>query len=282
MEGPRHPVLRVFTTEPDLELLQLRLFELGATGLEQHDQTTIVRATDPRISVSATFDDEGLAKLALDEIGRTFDAELDYVENADWATEWRRGFGPQRIGERLLLQPSWEAAENHDHRQVVTIDPENAFGSGDHETTRLVLGVLERRVRGGERVLDVGCGTGILSVAALKLGAKHAVGIDVEDAAVEVAERNARVNAVAEHLEVSKTRLESVTALYDLVLANIETRILTQMAEALRARLAPGGVLVLSGILQHERDEILLAFDPMRPVELVSENEWLAFVMESA
>ncbi|MEM8609918.1 MAG: 50S ribosomal protein L11 methyltransferase, partial [Myxococcota bacterium] len=171
---------------------------------------------------------------------------------------------------------------NHDHRQVVTIDPENAFGSGDHETTRLVLGVLERRVRGGERVLDVGCGTGILSVAALKLGAKHAVGIDVEDAAVEVAERNARVNAVAEHLEVSKTPIESVTALYDLVLANIETRILTQMTEALRARLAPGGVLVLSGILQNERDQILLAFEPMRPVELVSENEWLAFVMESA
>lgn len=280
MGAERHPVLHVFAAEADVELLQLRLFELGATGLEQYDQTTIVRANDSRTSIAATFDDERLATVALEEIQRDFEATLTFLDAADWATEWRRGFGPQRIGERLLLQPSWETVDATDVPAVVTIDPENAFGSGDHETTRLVLGVLERRVRGEERVLDVGSGSGILSIAALKLGAAAAIGIDIEDAAVDVSVRNANMNQVGDRFVASKTPIADVSESFDIVVANIETRVLVQMPELLRRRVAAGGFLVLSGVLRTEQTELLAAFAPLNVVETVSENEWLAFVLE--
>lgn len=281
MSSGRHPILHVFAAEDDIELVQLRLFELGATGLEQYDQTTIVRAKDSRASVAATFEDERLATAALAEIQRDFEARLTFVEALDWATEWRRGFGPQRIGERLLLQPSWEIADDAEGRAIVTIDPENAFGSGDHETTRLVLGVLERRIAGGERVLDVGSGSGILSIAALRLGAASALGVDVEAAAIEVSKRNAVANEVSDRFRVSTRPIDQVSGLFDVVVANIETRVLVQMPEVLHTRIAPSGFLVLSGILRDEREELLCAFSSLAVIETIAENEWVSFVMES-
>ncbi|MGB5811442.1 MAG: 50S ribosomal protein L11 methyltransferase [Polyangiales bacterium] len=276
----RHPFVRVFLPADQVEMIGLRLWELGATGLEQHDQTTIVRGTDPgRTTLTASFDDESKAAAAVAALGAEVDAELCFVDHQDWAVEWRRGFGPQRIGTRVLLQPSWEPARDVGDRVIITIDPENAFGSGDHETTRLVLSALDQRIRGGERVLDVGCGSGILSIAAIKLGAAFARGIDVDDDAVTVARRNATRNAVDRSCDVSTTPLEGVDERYDVVVANIETRVLVEMPEALRARCAPGGLLVLSGILREEHDAIVDAFGRARIVETLAENEWLAFVL---
>lgn len=276
----RHPIVRLFVPPEHVEITELRLWDLGATGLEQHDQSTIVRGTDQsRVTLTVAFGDEPSARAALDALDDAFDAELSFLDDANWAIEWRRGFGPQRIGERLLLQPSWEPARETDERVVVTIDPENAFGSGDHETTRLVLQALDRRIQGGERVLDVGCGSGVLSIAALKLGAASACGIDIEDDAIAVARRNAGINEVAPRFEASVTPLEHVRGVYDVVLANIETRVLTQMPALLWARCAPGGVLILSGVLTEERQSILDAYDTADAVETLAENEWLAFVM---
>ena len=276
-----HPLVSMRVTSKELELAQLRLWELGATGLEERDRTTL--GPDPigeHVVLVASFANEATAKRALQEMERDFEAELFYVPDVDWAVEWRRGFGPQRIGRRLLLQPSWETTEGSSGRIVVTIDPENAFGSGDHETTRLVLRALDRRISGGERLLDVGCGSGVLSIAALRLGAASAVALDIDEDAVEVARRNAELNRVSAAFEASAASLTSVEGVYDVVLANIETRVLLDMSDELGARVAPGGFLVLSGILREEREAISAAYRAYGLVEWLEESAWCACVME--
>lgn len=279
-EPQPHPFVTIRVRPEQLELAQLRLWELGASGLEERDETTLVREEAPgQIVVLAAFPDEAGAQYALKEIRDEYEAEIIYVPREDWATEWRRGFGAQRIGKRLLLHPSWEAVPSAPDDVVLTIDPENAFGSGDHETTRLVLRMLEERVAGGERVLDVGCGSGVLSIAALCLGAASAVAVDIDEDAVVVARRNAKINGVAPHIEVSARPLPAVEGVYDIVLANIETRVLIHMPSQLQARVASGGFLVLSGILGAERDEVLAAYAPMRLEECLEEGEWCACLL---
>jgi ribosomal protein L11 methyltransferase len=281
MSSPRRHALVIVRLLPEqLELAELRLWELGATGLEERDHTTIIREpSDGDVVVYASFEDDAAAIRALDAMRPEYDASLVYLPHQNWATEWRRGFGPQRIGNRLVLHPSWEPVESEPGDVVLTIDPENAFGSGDHETTRLVLGFLDRYVEGNERVLDVGCGSGILSIAAIRLGAASSVAIDIEDDAVVVTERNATLNGVASRISVSTTPIDAVDGVYDLVLANIETRVLVHMPDALRARMASGAALILSGILRRERDQLLAAYESMRVDALIEEGEWCALVL---
>lgn len=282
-DPPRHPFVTVRLRPDQLELAQLRLWELGATGLEERDETTLIRESAPgRAVLVAAFPDHAAAQYALNEIRQEYEAEIGYVPHEDWATEWRRGFSAQRIGRRLLLHPSWEEVQSEPDDVVLMIDPENAFGSGDHETTRLVLKVLDKWVAGGERVLDVGCGSGILSIAALRLGAASAVAIDIEEDAVEVACRNAALNAVDCRIEVSTRPLDDIDGVYDIVLANIATRVLLRMPNELQARIAPGGLLVLSGIVHGERDELLAAYAPMPLEECLEEGEWCACILRPA
>lgn len=280
MSEPRHPFVSIRVRSEQIELAQLKLWELGATGLEERDETTLGgEAARGQAFVIAAFSDEAAAQYALHEIRQEYEAEIVYVPSEDWATEWRRGFGPRRIGKRLLLHPSWEPAQSNPGDVILTIDPENAFGSGDHETTRLVLQVLDQRVAGGERVLDVGCGSGVLSIAALRLGAVSAVAIDIDEDAIEVARRNAELNGVTAGMETSTQPLSKIDGLYDIVLANIETRVLVDMPKDLQARVAAGGVLVLSGILRGEQDELLAAYAPMRLEASLEEGEWCACVL---
>jgi ribosomal protein L11 methyltransferase len=281
MPEPSHPRLVVRVSADALELAQLELWELGATGIEQLDESTFDKPSQGSlIELLASFADERDAALALEALRSRYDVELTHVPHENWAIEWRRGFEPQRIGKRLLLQPSWKPGERLPGDVVLTIDPENAFGSGDHETTRLVLGVLERSIRGGESVLDVGCGTGVLSIAALCLGASSAVAVDIEEDAVTVAHRNASVNGVADRLRASTQSLSELEQTFDVVLANIQTSVLVPMEQELRRHVAPGGYAVLSGILRQEEDELLAAFDTWKRLESLYENDWVAYVLE--
>jgi ribosomal protein L11 methyltransferase len=278
--SPRHPFVTIRVAPGQLELAQLRLWELGAAGLEERDETTLTRASAPgQVVVIASFSNDAAAEHALKEIREEYEARIIHVPHEDWSTEWRHGFTARRIGRRLLLHPSWEAAQGGPDDVVLTIDPENAFGSGDHETTRLVLQVLDQRVAGDEQVLDVGCGSGVLSVAALRLGAASAVAVDIDEDAVLVTRRNAALNGVAARIEASSHPVVNIDGAYDIVVANIESQVLVHMADQLRARLAPGGFLVLSGILRGERDELLTAYAPMRLEDCLEEGEWCACVL---
>lgn len=275
---PRYPFVHLEVPAAEAELATDRFWELGAQGVEERDETTMNGSSGPgRTLLVASFGDEATAERVASEVG----GRVETIVGDAWRDAWKEHFQITPIGERLLLRPSWrEVPADAGDRVVLTIDPGGAFGSGLHESTRLVLRAIEACVKGGERVLDVGCGSGILAVAALLLGAERAVGIDVEQSAVPTTLENAEKNGVGARVEASTDPIESIAGTYDLVLANIQAPILIPMAAELEARVAPGGTLVLSGILAGQEDEVVDAFTGGALEARVSaDGEWRAVTL---
>lgn len=187
------------------------------------------------------------------------------IADQDWVRATQAQFEPVLIGERLWIGPSWHRPAPE--RVAVTIDPGLAFGTGTHPTTKLVLAYLERTVRGGERVLDYGCGSGILAIAAAKLGAAHVDAVDVDPQAVETAAANARANGIA----LNATLPDALAAAhYDLVVSNILAQPLIVLAPLLAAR---GPRVALSGILDEQAEEVMRAYRPWFEMQLAGDQE---------
>jgi ribosomal protein L11 methyltransferase len=207
------------------------------------------------------------------------------ITDAGWAEKWKEHFRARRIGRRIVVRPSWESYSAGPDDIVLTIDPGQAFGTGTHETTRMCLTLLEEIFDGhagpSPRVLDVGTGTGILGIAAALLGAAFALGIDTDPKAAEVAAENARGNGVAGRFVSAGTPLSSVDGRYDIVLANLIAEILVDMEKDLAARCAPGGWLVLSGILTEKspwvEEEYLRG--GARLVRRATDGQWTALLL---
>jgi ribosomal protein L11 methyltransferase len=178
------------------------------------------------------------------------------ITDTGWAEKWKEHFKPVGVSRRLVIRPSWEAYEAAAGETILVIDPGQAFGTGTHETTQMCLQLIDDLYASAtphpRRVLDVGTGTGILGIAAAKLGAAEVHGIDNDPLAVEVCAENASVNGVQAVFRATDTPVEKTVGEYDLVIANIIAEILVDMKEALVSRLAPGGRLLLSGILDEK------------------------------
>ena len=186
------------------------------------------------------------------------------VSEEDWAENWKQYYKPERVGRRLVIRPSWEPYIQREDDIVIDLDPGSAFGTGQHETTRLCLELLEQNVRPGARVLDMGCGSGILSIAVLKLGAARAVAVDIDPHAADTAARNAAANGfggeafialagnILENPELSKT----IGGGYGLIVANIVADVILAMRMIFFQKLKAGGRLIVSGIIEPRADEI--------------------------
>lgn len=205
---------------------------------------------------------------------------VSMIAEEDWASSWKEHFKPLTVGKRLLIIPSWDPTSTADGRQIITLDPGMAFGTGGHETTRLCLECLEQILTEKPAhdlpVLDLGTGSGILAIAAAKLGAQRVDAVDIDPQAVLVAEENCRINRVADAVTCSTTPLEQLPDGYHLILANILAEELVRMAPELTKRLLPGGLLVLSGILA-EREQFVIDGFASQPLTLeasLAAGEW--------
>jgi ribosomal protein L11 methyltransferase len=214
-------------------------------------------------------------------------AAFRVIDDEDWMVAWKQHYRPIPIGRRLLILPAW-LPEPPGRRIAVKIDPSMAFGTGTHPTTQLCMELLEETVAPGQPVIDVGCGSGILSIGALKLGASRALAVDVDSAAIRSTRENAQANGV---LHRTETGLGSVAEVLQgqfslrqapLVLANILAPVIVRLFEAGLARLlAPGGRLVLSGILDTQAGDVLRAGEEkgLRRIDLRQRGDWVAIVM---
>lgn len=181
----------------------------------------------------------------------------------DWRNNWKQYFNPMPVGERLLIRPSWREDYDPGDRAVLNIDPGLAFGTGSHETTRLCLEAIEKYLTSGARVLDVGCGSGILAIGALLLGAQRAVGVDIDEIAVDTARENARLNGVEDKFRVICGDLtEKVSGKYDIIAANIVADAIIELSKGVKGFMNENSVYIMSGIIDMREQDVLKALEP--------------------
>jgi ribosomal protein L11 methyltransferase len=204
------------------------------------------------------------------------------VDEADWAEAWKQYFPVMRIGRRLVIRPTWRRHRRAPDDVVLALDPGMAFGTGLHPTTRLCLAAIEsladRDLLDGAHVLDVGCGSGILAIAALRLGAAYAFGVDIDPIAIEATIANARRNRLARRIRAQVGSLPSGRPPFDVVLANLIAGVLVPLASPLRDELVPGGILLASGIFVDREEDVRRAFEAagLDVRSRRSEGDWVA------
>lgn len=196
----------------------------------------------------------------LDEL-LPFTIEERLVDDEDWANNWKQYYKPINIGERLLICPCWEDAGDTGAREIIKLDPGMAFGTGAHHTTRLCLESIEQAVKPGDKVLDIGCGSGILSIAALKLGAKSAVMVDIDPVAVSVVKENLELNdlnaKVYEGDILTDANLQqSIGGGYDIIFANIVADVIIALLSQVKRYIKPNGIFITSGIVEDRQADV--------------------------
>lgn len=269
---PARLVVSVEVPRDQAELVADRCFALGASAVAEHP------ARGAAVALVADLPAAAVAELGL--AARVLEPEQA------WTTGWREHARARRVGDRLLVRPPWCDAGDLGGPDVVEIvvDPGDAFGSGSHETTRSCLVELERlgasgRLTSSTRVLDVGCGSGVLGVAALLLGAGAVVAVDVDPAAVTATAAVARANGVADRLRVQGTPLADVPGRFEVVLANLLIPVIEELGPSLVDHLAAGGHLVVGGLLAEHRTRAEAALEGLEVVAVGGEGQWLTLVL---
>ena len=210
--------------------------------------------------------------------------ELANVKEEDWANNWKKYFNPIEVGEKLLIRPSWRDDYDAGNRKVLNIDPGLAFGTGGHETTRLCLEMCEKYLKEGDSVLDVGCGSGILGIATLLLGADRAVGVDIDETAVRTAAENAEINGVADRFTaICGSFTDKVEGKYDIVLANIVADAIMFLSKGIKDFMKDDAVYIMSGIIDTRAEEVKASVSQYFDIiEEHLDNGWACFAARRA
>jgi ribosomal protein L11 methyltransferase len=266
-------ILVLATTDDELYGARRRLSQLGAAssevlapgGVRRLLLATIADEPDP-ICLVANLRSEGWIAVLRPAGGPGLEA-------------WMRHTNPITFGERLTVCFAWSEHNRRGLPNVVELDPGGGFGSGAHPSTRLLLEALVERIAGGERVLDVGCGSGVLGISAVRLGAAHALGTDVDPDAVGATLRNAAMNGVQPRVDATLSPLGQVAGTFDVVLANIGREALVGLRHELPTRLAPDGWLAVSGFSSGQADLVAGWLRPLQVVDQRTCGEWSALVL---
>ena len=271
------------------EALSNLFMEMRSGGVQIEDDSSI----SDRVAVTAYFPSDdmigervsrvtellgSMRKLGTD-VG-TGKISLESLDEWDWSERWKEFFKPLPIGERILVFPSWENVSKSPPRDIlIQIDPGMAFGTGGHSTTLLALELLEDTLKGGEKIADVGTGSGILSIAAVKLGARKVVAIDVDAGAAAIARENSQRNGVSSRIHViCGELLSAIKGRYDVIISNISSKAILSMIPDFRSCLSIDGRLILSAILDREAYEIQneLESNNLLILETRCHEEWVA------
>lgn len=302
--------IRINTTEEAYDAVSEMLTSIGAGGVVIEDPNDIRRQVESPDSldyaddaflgslgedvvVKAYFHSESandelinLIREKLSFISMFLDTGKGYagcsdVDEEDWATAWKKHYKPFHISDRIVIKPSWEDYPAQDGETVIELDPGMAFGTGTHETTRLCSQLLEKYVSPGDTMIDVGCGTGILSIAAAKLGAGHITAVDIDEMAVRVTNENCRINGVESGITAIKGVMADVPQIkVDIIVANIIADVIIGIVDGMQSHIKNGGIIITSGIIRERRDDVLKAYASKGFVreDLMELGEWVAIV----
>lgn len=300
--------IRVKTTEEAYDAVSEMLMSIGAGGVAIEDPNDIKReiskpnsldyadkefmdSLGEDVIIKAYFSQEenlneleGLIKEKLDFISKFLDTGEGYngyseVDEEDWATSWKKYYKPLHITDRVVIKPSWENYEKNDNEIIIELDPGMAFGTGTHETTKMCAELIQRYIKKGDTALDVGCGTGILSIIASKLGAKEITAVDIDDIAVKITKENCGMNGAGNTVTAFAGTLKDVKPFrYDMVFANIIANVIIDIANIMNCYLKPGGYFITSGIIRERKQEVIEAYQGQGfSIETIIEmGEWVA------
>ena len=205
---------------------------------------------------------------------------LEEKDDEDWANNWKKYYKPLEIGEKLAIVPEWEAYDN-DKRIVIKINPGMAFGTGTHESTYMCLELLERYVKKDDEIFDIGCGSGILAIAGLKLGAKRALAVDIDDKCIDASHENADLNNLEDKMDIKKGNLlDVVKGRADLIVSNIIAEIIVDEIKNLKNHMDKGGIFITSGIIKERRQMVIDALkeNGFEIIDELEKNNWVAIV----
>ncbi len=259
-----------------VEIVSAQLFELGCCGVVEEDISDGVRLT----AYFEAAQNEAEIRQALMPVKCRF----EQVPDKDWTLAWRSFFQPVYPTPRMAICPPWDRVSDPPGGFAIAIDPQMAFGTGHHETTRLALLGLEKKITSGDRVLDVGTGSGILSIASVKLGAAEVMAVDIEADAIENARANCILNGVDTKVVLGQYSVDRVSGVFDVGVANIISSILLPIIPELAKRLQSGGYAILGGILDREREAFCAVLDRANLVldEMLEDGEWLCAIARKA
>ena len=303
--------ITIHTTNEASEIVESILLDYGSTGVAIEDPTTLeenlhddfgtiveLSPTDfPDVGVivkgyinELNFDDETFTRFKgeLEQLGQNinigefFKIETTTIKDSDWENSWKDYFDILNIGEKFVIVPTWREYENEDNKYVINIDPGMAFGTGGHETTSLCIKNLEKYVKPHDNIIDVGCGSGILSIAASYLTDGEIKAVDLDKLAVDVSRENFALNNLENRIVVEEASLlTKETKKYNVIVANILAHIIELMLDDAYKLLEDGGYYITSGIIKDKKDELLekMLERGFKLVEETSDNEWYSFVV---
>ena len=303
--------ITIHTTNEASEIVESILLDYGSTGVAIEDPTTLeenlhddfgtiveLSPTDfPDVGVivkgyinELNFDDGTFTRFKgeLEQLGQNinigefFKIETTTIKDSDWENSWKDYFDILNIGEKFVIVPTWREYENEENKYVINIDPGMAFGTGGHETTSLCIKNLEKYIKPHDNIIDVGCGSGILSIAASYLTDGEIKAVDLDKLAVDVSRENFALNNLENRIAVEEASLlTKETKKYNIIVANILAHIIELMLDDAYKLLEDGGYYITSGIIKDKKDELLekMLERGFKLVEETSDNEWYSFVV---
>ena len=274
----------IITTIPFIpDLVSGVLWESNIKGIEEKETHLFVFAesTEPEIQNNIK---NILNELRAQNLIESFELTEEKFENKNWNEEWEKRFDIIKVTDRIVIRPAFKNYDPLENEIVITIIPKMSFGTGEHETTRLVLKLLDKFVHRGDRALDVGSGTGILAIAAVKLGASSAIGIDNDEWCLLNGNENIGLNELEEQIEIRLCEIRDIReSEFDLITANINKNILLEIAGGISRRIKKSGTLILSGLLLEDIEQVVPHYNKFGFTLLEKEqlNEWAALVFRS-
>ena len=265
-------------TNPFLpEIVTGVLWELNISGLMEEENFLKVFVNEDDISKSVIK--KLLGKLMEEQLITDFSVEEKRLENRNWNEEWEKNLNVIRVTDKIVIKPSYKEYKPLKSEIVITIDPKMSFGTGEHQTTKLMLKLIEKHLKQGMKILDVGSGTAVLSIAAIKLGAELAIAIDDDELCLVYGNENCGINSIENKIDIRTGEIKDIEEKdFDLVFANIQKNVLIEIADQIKYRLKEDGLVFLSGLLDCDERDIVKHYTKIefQLIDKLQLDEWVA------